>query len=103
VRLLIRAFWISARLAPLGRPINARIFAPLLSARGALVSLALAGSRYSTLNSSISRAAISAEVVRHAFADSSCSRSTKMVLGRADQAPSSTLEKSVSFPGAKTL
>src|SRR5215472_16964888 len=34
------AFMISARLAPLGRPISARIFAPLLSGRGALASLA---------------------------------------------------------------
>jgi hypothetical protein len=34
---------ISARLAPLGRPISARIFAPLLSARGVLPSLAGAG------------------------------------------------------------
>src|SRR5437868_8104051 len=37
------AFWISARLAPLGRPISARIFAPLLSARGVLASLAGVG------------------------------------------------------------
>jgi hypothetical protein len=34
---------ISARVAPLGRPISSRIFAPLLSARGAQVSLARAG------------------------------------------------------------
>src|SRR5215471_9154140 len=33
------AFMISARVAPLGRPINSRILAPLLSARGALDSL----------------------------------------------------------------
>src|SRR5215467_14372628 len=32
------AFIISARVAPLGRPINSRIFAPLLSARGAFAS-----------------------------------------------------------------
>src|SRR5258708_5875986 len=37
------AFWISARLAPLGRPISPRIFAPLLSARGVLASLAWVG------------------------------------------------------------
>src|SRR5258708_3612479 len=37
------AFIISARVAPLGRPIRARIFAPLLSARGVLASLACAG------------------------------------------------------------
>ena len=37
------AFTISARLAPLGRPISSRISAPLLSARGALASLAWAG------------------------------------------------------------
>src|SRR5215472_3584919 len=37
------AFMISARLAPLGRPISSRIFAPLLSARGALASLARVG------------------------------------------------------------
>src|SRR5216684_1738353 len=36
-------FIISARLAPLGRPISSRIFAPLLSARGVLASLAWAG------------------------------------------------------------
>ncbi len=36
------AFRISARLAPLGRLISARIFAPLLSARGVLASLVLA-------------------------------------------------------------
>jgi hypothetical protein len=35
-----RCFIISARLAPLGRPISSRIFAPLLSARGVLASLA---------------------------------------------------------------
>jgi hypothetical protein len=34
---------ISARVAPLGRPIISRIFAPLLSARGALAWLAWAG------------------------------------------------------------
>src|SRR5436190_11812385 len=34
---------ISAKLAPLGLAINARIFAPLLSARGVLASLAGAG------------------------------------------------------------
>jgi hypothetical protein len=34
---------ISARVAPFGRPISSRIFAPLLSARGALASLAWAG------------------------------------------------------------
>src|SRR6202171_2750205 len=37
------AFWISARVAPLGRPIMSKIFAPLLSARGVLGSLAWAG------------------------------------------------------------
>jgi hypothetical protein len=37
------AFMISARLAPLARPIISRIFAPLLSARGALVFFADAG------------------------------------------------------------
>jgi hypothetical protein len=37
------AFWISARLVPLGRPIISRIIAPLLSARGVLASLAWAG------------------------------------------------------------
>jgi hypothetical protein len=37
------AFTISAGLAPLGRPINSRILAPLLSARGALASLVWAG------------------------------------------------------------
>src|SRR6202795_1425340 len=37
------AFTISARVAPLGRAISSRIFAPLLSARGALASLAWAG------------------------------------------------------------
>ena len=37
------AFTISARVAPLGRPISSRIFAPLLSARGVLASLASAG------------------------------------------------------------
>ena len=37
------AFTISARVAPLGRPISSRIFAPLLSARGVLASLAWAG------------------------------------------------------------
>src|SRR5438552_11387664 len=37
------AFWISARVAPFGRPISARIFAPLLSARGVLASLVAAG------------------------------------------------------------
>jgi hypothetical protein len=37
------AFWISARLAPFDRPISARIFAPLLSARGVLAFLASAG------------------------------------------------------------
>ena len=37
------AFMISAKLAPLGRPIRARIFAPLLSGRGVLASLAGAG------------------------------------------------------------
>src|ERR1700675_4643461 len=37
------AFWISARLAPLGRPISSRIFAPLLSARGVPASLVRAG------------------------------------------------------------
>src|SRR5258707_345485 len=37
------AFTISASVAPLGRPINSRIFARLLSARGVLVSLARAG------------------------------------------------------------
>src|SRR5262245_34448071 len=37
------AFWISASVAPLGRPISSRIFAPLLSARGLLASLAGAG------------------------------------------------------------
>src|SRR5215467_15508961 len=36
------AFMISARVAPLGRPISSRIFAPLLSARGALGSLSAA-------------------------------------------------------------
>src|SRR5438105_11430894 len=36
------AFMISARVAPFGRPIISRIFAPLLSARGA-VALACAG------------------------------------------------------------
>src|ERR1700675_3908463 len=36
------AFAISASVAPLGRPISARIFAPLLSTRGALASLAWA-------------------------------------------------------------
>src|SRR5215813_9253721 len=36
------AFMISARVAPLGRPINSRILAPLLSARGALGSLSAA-------------------------------------------------------------
>ncbi len=39
----IRCFIISARVAPLGRRISARIFAPLLSARGVLASLAWAG------------------------------------------------------------
>jgi hypothetical protein len=34
------AFWISASVAPFGRPISSRIFAPLLSARGLLASLA---------------------------------------------------------------
>src|SRR5215472_1592250 len=34
------AFMISPRVAPLGRPISSRIFAPLLSARGALSSFA---------------------------------------------------------------
>src|SRR5439155_8919831 len=34
---------ISARVAPLVRPISSRIFAPLLSARGVLASLARAG------------------------------------------------------------
>src|SRR5215472_13940641 len=34
------AFIISAKVAPLGRPISSRIFAPLLSARGALAPLA---------------------------------------------------------------
>src|SRR5215468_11342817 len=33
------AFMISARVAPLGRPINSRIFAPLLPPRGELASL----------------------------------------------------------------
>src|SRR5450631_716277 len=37
------AFMISASVAPLARPIISRIFAPLLSARGVLASLALAG------------------------------------------------------------
>src|ERR1700730_14902114 len=37
------AFMISAWLAPLRRPISARIFAPLLSARGVLASFAGAG------------------------------------------------------------
>src|SRR2546425_2899707 len=37
------AFMISARVAPLGRPISPRIFAPLLSARGVLASLARVG------------------------------------------------------------
>ena len=37
------AFTISARVAPLARPISSRIFAPLLSARGVLASLAGAG------------------------------------------------------------
>src|SRR6266567_9540863 len=37
------AFTISAKVAPLGRPISSRIFAPLLSARGVLASLAWAG------------------------------------------------------------
>src|SRR5215468_5648160 len=37
------AFMISARVAPLGRPISSRIFAPLLSARGALASFSAAG------------------------------------------------------------
>ncbi len=37
------AFTISARVAPLGRPIISRIFPPLLSARGALASLVWAG------------------------------------------------------------
>src|SRR5205807_8961565 len=36
------AFTISASVAPLGRPISSRIFAPLLSARGVLASLAWA-------------------------------------------------------------
>ena len=36
-------FMISARLAPFGRPISSRIFAPLLSAHGVLASLAWAG------------------------------------------------------------
>src|SRR5215475_6030421 len=36
------AFMISARVAPLGRAISSRIFAPLLSARGALGSLSAA-------------------------------------------------------------
>src|SRR5215510_15317792 len=36
------AFMISARVAPLGRPISSRIFAPLLSARGALASFSAA-------------------------------------------------------------
>jgi hypothetical protein len=36
-------FIISARLAPLGRPISSRIFAPLLSARGVPAFLAPAG------------------------------------------------------------
>src|SRR6202521_3408192 len=35
------AFMISARVAPLARPIISRIFAPLLSARGALALLAV--------------------------------------------------------------
>jgi hypothetical protein len=43
VRLQSVAFWISARLAPFGRPINSRIFAPLLSARGVPASLVGAG------------------------------------------------------------
>ena len=37
------AFKISARVAPLGRPISSRIFATLLSARGVWASLARAG------------------------------------------------------------
>jgi hypothetical protein len=37
------AFTISASVAPLGRPISSRIFAPLLSARGVLASLVWAG------------------------------------------------------------
>src|SRR6476469_3176620 len=37
------AFWISASVAPLGRPIRARILAPLLSARCVLDSVARAG------------------------------------------------------------
>ena len=37
------AFMISARVAPLGRPIISMIFAPLLSARGELVLFAAAG------------------------------------------------------------
>ena len=37
------AFIISARVAPLARPIISRIFAPLLSARGALAFFAAAG------------------------------------------------------------
>src|ERR1700722_3199968 len=35
------AFWISARVAPLGRAIMSRIFAPLLSTRGAAAFLAV--------------------------------------------------------------
>jgi hypothetical protein len=34
---------ISASVAPLGRPISSRIFAPLLSTRGVLASFARAG------------------------------------------------------------
>src|ERR1019366_8174783 len=37
------AFMISARVAPLARPISPRIFAPLLSGRGAVASFVLAG------------------------------------------------------------
>ncbi len=58
--------------------------------------------RYSSLKSSISRAAIFLNAGLIASPDSSCSLSTKMVLGRDNHRPSWTLLNNSSFPGMMT-